>query len=51
VLAEIVDDDYRAAVDQLTAGVAAAAAQIEALKAQHTLQGACTPQPSELTNF
>ena len=40
VLAEIVDDDYRAAVDQLTAGVAAAAAQIETLKAQHTLQGA-----------
>jgi membrane fusion protein, multidrug efflux system len=40
VLAEIVDDDYRAAVDQLTAGVAAAAAQIEALKAQQGLQGA-----------
>jgi membrane fusion protein (multidrug efflux system) len=40
VLAEIVDDDYRATVDQLTAGVAAAAAQIEALKAQQELQGA-----------
>src|SRR6266404_412308 len=40
VLAEIVDDDYRATVDQLTAGVAAAAAQIEALKAQQELQAA-----------
>jgi membrane fusion protein (multidrug efflux system) len=40
LIAEIVDDDYRAAVDQLTAGVAAAAAQIEALKAQRELQGA-----------
>jgi len=30
VLAEIVDDDYRATVDQLAASVAAAAAQIEA---------------------
>jgi membrane fusion protein, multidrug efflux system len=40
VLAEIVDDDYRATVDQLTAAVAAAAAQIEALKAQRTLQAA-----------
>jgi membrane fusion protein (multidrug efflux system) len=38
VLAEIVDDDYRATVDQLTASVAAAAAQIEALKAQQALQ-------------
>ena len=34
VLAEIVDDGYRATVDQLTASVAAAAAQIEALKEQ-----------------
>jgi multidrug efflux system outer membrane protein len=34
LLAEIVDDDYRAAVDQLAAGVAAAAAQIEVLQAQ-----------------
>ena len=40
VLAEIVDDDYRATVDQLTAGVAAASAQIEALKAQQELQTA-----------
>jgi membrane fusion protein, multidrug efflux system len=40
VLAEIVDDDYRATVDQLTAAVAAAAAQIEALKAQQSLQAA-----------
>jgi len=40
VLAEIVDDDYRATVDQLTASVAAAAAQIEALKAQQELQTA-----------
>jgi membrane fusion protein (multidrug efflux system) len=40
VLAQIVDDDYRATVDQLTAGVAAAEAQIEALKAQQSLQGA-----------
>ena len=40
VLAEIVDDDYRAAVQQLTASVAAAAAQIEALKAQKELQAA-----------
>jgi membrane fusion protein, multidrug efflux system len=40
VLAEIVDDDYRAAVDQLTAAVAAAEAQIEALKAQQALQTA-----------
>jgi membrane fusion protein (multidrug efflux system) len=40
VIAEIVDDDYRATVDQLTASVAAAAAQIEALKAQEGLQGA-----------
>jgi membrane fusion protein (multidrug efflux system) len=40
MLAEIVDDDYRATVDQLAAAVAAAAAQIEALKAQRGLQGA-----------
>jgi membrane fusion protein, multidrug efflux system len=40
VLAEIVDDDYRAAVAQLTAGVAVAAAQIETLKAQRALQEA-----------
>src|SRR3981189_737850 len=40
VIAEIVDDDYRATVDQLTASVAAAAAQIEALKAQEGRQGA-----------
>ena len=36
----IVDDDYKATVDQLTAGVQAAAATVEALKAQHALQGA-----------
>jgi membrane fusion protein, multidrug efflux system len=40
VLAQIVDDDYRATVDQLTAAVAAAQAQAEALKAQESLQGA-----------
>jgi len=40
VLAEIVDDDYRATVDQLTASVASASAQIEALKAQQELQTA-----------
>jgi membrane fusion protein (multidrug efflux system) len=40
LLAQIVDDDYRATVEQLTAGVAAAAAQIEALKAQRELQAA-----------
>ena len=40
LLAEIVDDDYRATVDQLSASVAAAAAQIEALKAQQELQNA-----------
>ena len=40
LIAEIVDDDYRATVDQLTASVAAAAAQIEALKAQQELQTA-----------
>jgi membrane fusion protein (multidrug efflux system) len=40
VLAEIVDDDYRAAVAQINAGIAAAAAQVEALKAQRPLQEA-----------
>jgi membrane fusion protein, multidrug efflux system len=40
VLAEIVDDDYVAAVDQLLAAVDAATAQIDALKAQHALQRA-----------
>jgi membrane fusion protein, multidrug efflux system len=40
VLAEIVDDDFRAAVAQINAGIASAAAQIEALKAQRQLQGA-----------
>jgi membrane fusion protein (multidrug efflux system) len=39
-LVQLVDDDYRATVDQLTASVAAAAAQIEALKAQRSLQSA-----------
>jgi membrane fusion protein (multidrug efflux system) len=38
VLAEIVDDDYRATVAQVEANVAAAKAQIEALHAQHALQ-------------
>ncbi len=40
VLAQIVDDDYRATVAQLEAGVASAAAQIQALKAQRELQDA-----------
>ena len=40
ILAEIVDDDYRAMVDQLAASAGAAAAQIEVLKAQHALQEA-----------
>jgi len=40
LLAEIVDDDYRAAVAQIDAGIAAAAAQVEALKAQRPLQEA-----------
>jgi membrane fusion protein (multidrug efflux system) len=40
VIAQIVDDDYRATVNQLTASVAAAAAQIEALQAQQELQSA-----------
>ena len=38
VLAEIVDDDYRSAVAQFTAGVAAAMAQVQVLKAQRQLQ-------------
>jgi membrane fusion protein (multidrug efflux system) len=40
LLAEIVDDDYRAAVAQINASIAAAAAQVEALKAQRLLQEA-----------
>jgi membrane fusion protein (multidrug efflux system) len=40
VLAEIVDDDYRAAVAQLMAGVASAAAQVDTFKAQRLLQAA-----------
>src|SRR5271166_4222995 len=40
VLAEIVDDDYRAAVDQASANVDAAAAQLGTLKAQYALQQA-----------
>jgi membrane fusion protein, multidrug efflux system len=40
LLAEIVDDDYRATVAQINAGIAAAAAQVEALKAQRALQEA-----------
>jgi membrane fusion protein, multidrug efflux system len=38
VLAQVVEDDYRAAVSQAEASVAAATAQSEALKAQHELQ-------------
>jgi membrane fusion protein (multidrug efflux system) len=38
VLAQLVDDDYRAAVAQAAAGVATALAQEQALKAQHELQ-------------
>lgn len=38
VLAQLVDDDYRAAVAQASAGVATALAQAQALKAQHELQ-------------
>ena len=38
VLAQLVDDDYRAAVAQAQAGVAAATAQAQVLKAQHDLQ-------------
>ena len=40
VLAQIVDDDYRATVAQLEASVASAAAQVQALKAQRELQEA-----------
>ena len=39
-LAQIVDDDYRAAVDQAAAGLAAATAQVATLKAQYALQKA-----------
>ncbi len=38
VIAQLVDDDYRATVAQLTAGVAAAAAQIRTIEAQRGLQ-------------
>src|SRR5580700_752787 len=38
VLAQLVDDDYRAAAAQAEAGVATAMAQTQALKAQHALQ-------------
>ncbi len=38
VLAQLVDDDYRAAVAQAEAGVATAIAQAQALTAQHELQ-------------
>src|SRR5579862_5311408 len=38
LLAQLVDDDYRATVAQLTASVAAAVAQIGTLKAQRELQ-------------
>jgi len=38
VLAQLVDDDYRAAVAQAQAGVATAIAQAQALRAQHELQ-------------
>jgi membrane fusion protein, multidrug efflux system len=38
VIAQIVDDDYRAAVAQAEAGIASATAQAEALQAQHELQ-------------
>ena len=40
VLAQLVDDDYRAATAQAEAGVATAMAQAQALKAQHALQRA-----------
>jgi membrane fusion protein, multidrug efflux system len=40
VLADIVDDDYRAAVAQITAGIESANAQVDALKAQARLQDA-----------
>jgi membrane fusion protein (multidrug efflux system) len=38
VIAQIVEDDYRAAVAQAEAGIASASAQAEALKAQQQLQ-------------
>jgi membrane fusion protein (multidrug efflux system) len=38
VLAQLVDDDYRAAVAQASAGVASAQAQAQTLRAQHALQ-------------
>ena len=38
VLAQLVDDDYRAAVAQAEAGLATAMAQAETLRAQHVLQ-------------
>jgi membrane fusion protein (multidrug efflux system) len=38
VLAQLVEDDYRAAVAQAEAGVATAMAQAQALRAQHELQ-------------
>jgi multidrug resistance efflux pump len=37
VLAEIVDDDYQAAVTQLTASVASTIAQVQVLKAQRQI--------------
>jgi membrane fusion protein, multidrug efflux system len=40
VLAEIVDDDYRAVVAQINAAIASAGAQVDALKAQRQLQDA-----------
>jgi membrane fusion protein (multidrug efflux system) len=40
VLAQIVDDDYRATVAQLEASVASASAQVQALKAQREFQEA-----------
>jgi membrane fusion protein, multidrug efflux system len=40
VLAEIVDDDYRAVVAQINAAIVSAGAQVEALKAQRQLQEA-----------
>jgi membrane fusion protein, multidrug efflux system len=40
LLVQIVEDDYKATVDQLSASVRAAAATVEALKAQRSLQGA-----------
>ena len=40
LLAKIVDDDYRAAVDQAQANVAVASAQVQSLRAQQALQAA-----------